>query len=158
MADTSRFPHTAEDTGRGSPPRMPRWVKISAIIAAILIALFATVIVPLALTALVTGIIQSLATPWGLVRHYWVVVSLLLTVFATAVLLLERQPVTYLAERAAAPADPRGLPGTLLHSIGGLVILLTVTALNMYKPRGLTRHGWRKQHAKPERRPATPVG
>src|SRR5882757_7628158 len=41
------------------------------------------VIVPLAFAALFTGLIQSLGTPWGLFRHYWVLLKLLITVFAT---------------------------------------------------------------------------
>lgn len=114
------------------------------------------VIVPLALGSLVTGIGLSLATTWGLFRHYWVLVSLLLTVLATTVLLLETQTIGYLAEEAAAMADPRGLPGTLFHSVGGLVVLLLVTILNVYKPRGLTRYGWRKQ--KEQRRRPSPRG
>lgn len=31
-----------------------------------------SVIVPLSIASLVTGLIQSLGTPWGLFRHYWV--------------------------------------------------------------------------------------
>lgn len=34
---------------------------------------------------------------------------------------------------------------TLGHSIGGTVVLLTILALNVYKPRGMTRYGWPKQ-------------
>ena len=45
------------------------------------------VIVPLAIASLLTGVVQALATPWGLFRHYWVVIKLFLTVFATLVLL-----------------------------------------------------------------------
>src|SRR5437016_4259570 len=45
------------------------------------------VIVPSVLAALLTGLIQSLGTPWGLFRHYWVLVKLLLTIFAAIVLL-----------------------------------------------------------------------
>jgi hypothetical protein len=30
------------------------------------------VIVPLAFASLLTGLIESLGTPWGLLRHYWV--------------------------------------------------------------------------------------
>jgi hypothetical protein len=115
------------------------------------------VLIPLALAALFTGIVQSLATTWGLFRHYWVVVSLLLTLVATGVLLLEARTVRYLAEQAASTADPRGLPGTLLHSVGGLAVLLTITALNMYKPKGLTRYGWRKRRTKPGQRSAALV-
>jgi hypothetical protein len=32
------------------------------------------VIIPLAFASLLTGLIQSLGTPWGLFRRYWVVV------------------------------------------------------------------------------------
>jgi hypothetical protein len=40
----------------------------------------------------------------------------------------------------------RGLGGDLLHPSLGLVLLLAITALNVYKPRGLIPYGWRKQH------------
>lgn len=38
------------------------------------------VIVPLAFGSLLTGLVVSLATPWGLFRHYWVLVKFLLTI------------------------------------------------------------------------------
>ncbi|MGH9967668.1 MAG: hypothetical protein ACREBG_07510, partial [Pyrinomonadaceae bacterium] len=44
------------------------------------------VIVPLAIASLLTGLVQALGTTWGLFRHYWVLVKLLLTIFATIVL------------------------------------------------------------------------
>jgi len=47
------------------------------------------IIVPLAFASLVTGLIQSLGTPWGLFRHYWVLAKLLLTAFATTILLIK---------------------------------------------------------------------
>jgi hypothetical protein len=110
------------------------------------------VIVPMALAALLTGIIQSLGTTWGLLRHYWVVLSLLLTLFAITVLQAETRTIGHLAEQAASVADPRELPGSLPHSIGGLVVLLTVTILNVFKPRGLTRYGWRRQQSEQSER------
>lgn len=103
------------------------------------------VIVPLALASVLIGIVNALGTPWGLLRHYWVLVKLLLTVFAATVLLIEAQTVSHLAEAAASSADPRELPGTLLHSVGGLVVLLIIVMLSVFKPRGVTRYGWRKQ-------------
>jgi uncharacterized membrane protein len=102
-------------------------------------------IVPLALASVTIGIVNALGTSWGLFRHYWVLVKLLLTLVATAVLLLETQTVRSLAETAESGADPRGLASTLPHSIGGLVLLLIITILSIYKPRGQTRYGWRKQ-------------
>lgn len=104
-----------------------------------------SVIVPLALASVVIGVVNSLGTPWGLLRHYWVLAKLLLTLVATAVLLLETRTVRHLAEAAAAGADPRDLPGTLVHSVGGLVVLTVITILSVVKPRGMTRYGWRRR-------------
>jgi MFS family permease len=108
-------------------------------------------IVPLALGSLLTGLIMSLGTKWGLFRHYWVVISLVLTILAILVLLAETQPISRMAEIAADPATPleelRSLPNTLIHSVGGSLILLVIQALNIYKPQGLTPYGWRKQQA-----------
>jgi uncharacterized membrane protein len=106
-------------------------------------------IVPLALASLLTGLVQSLGTPWGLFRHYWVLISLLLTIIAVIVLLSETQQISRLADLGADPAtssdELRALPNTLVHSVGGTVVLLLITVLNVYKPRGLTPYGWRKQ-------------
>lgn len=103
------------------------------------------IIVPLAIASVLIGTANALTSSWGLFRHYWVLVKLLLTIFATVILLLEVQNVSYMAELASTIADPRSLPGSLLHSIGGLVILITVAVLSVYKPKGLTPHGWRQQ-------------
>ena len=116
------------------------------------------VIVPLALGALLTGLVLSLGTPWGLFRHYWVLITLALTVVSTAVLLLHMPAVSALADvaRRADGADPARLGGDLLHPGLGLVVLLVITALNVYKPRGLTPYGWRKQQETLAARDASP--
>jgi hypothetical protein len=107
------------------------------------------VIVPLALASLLSGLMMSVGTKWGLFRHYWVLISLILTIFATLVLLVETQTISYYADIAADPTtsgdDLRTLRNTLLHSVGGTVVLLVILMLNVYKPRGMTRYGWRKQ-------------
>jgi len=107
------------------------------------------VIVPLALASLLSGLVMSLGTKWGLSRHYWVLISLLLTIIATVVLLVETQTISYFATIAADPAtsshDLQSLGSTLIHSVGGTVVLLVILVLNVYKPRGMTRYGWRKQ-------------
>ena len=107
------------------------------------------VIVPLALAALVTGLVVSLGTSWGLFRHYWVLISLILTVAAVAILLTATQTIRSFASMAADPTmtgeDLSVLGNTLAHSVGGLLVLLVILALNIYKPRGLTPYGWRKQ-------------
>ena len=112
-------------------------------------------LVPLAWMALATGVWMSLGTPWGLWRHWWVAISLVLTIIAVAVLMSETRVIAELAAIAGDPTttddEVRALPHTLPHSVGGLGVLLVVTALNVVKPRGLTRHGWRKEQ---ERRQA----
>ena len=59
------------------------------------------VLVPLSLASLATGVVQALGTPWGLVRHYWVVIKLAMTVPATALLLLHMRPIDHMAGVAA---------------------------------------------------------
>lgn len=110
------------------------------------------VIVPMALTSLLTGLVLSLGTAWGLFRHYWVLIALVLTVLSTVVLLLHMPTVSLLADvaREADGADLGGLGGDLFHPGLGLVVLLVITVLNVYKPRGMTRYGRRKQR---EQRP-----
>jgi hypothetical protein len=107
------------------------------------------VIVPLAFASLLTGLVMSLGTRWGLFRHYWVLISLVLTVIATAVLLVEVGVISSFADMAADPATSterlRAMPSTLVHSVGGTVVLLVILVLNTYKPQGMTRYGWRKQ-------------
>ena len=77
---------------------------------------------------------------------YWVLVKFLLTVFATIILLLHMPTVSYFAGVAAKTdsANVFGLRGELIHAGGGLLVLLVITVLNVYKPRGMTRYGWRK--------------
>jgi hypothetical protein len=108
------------------------------------------VIVPLSLASLVTGLVQSLATKWGLFRHYWIVVKLLIAIFATIVLLLHMQPTSHLAgvaaETALSSADLAGLRIQLVADAGAaLLVLLVATTLAVYKPRGMTGYGARKQ-------------
>lgn len=107
------------------------------------------VILPLCIGSLVTGLIQALSTPWGLIRHFWVVAKLFLTVVATVVLLLKLGPIRYLGDLATdigtSGMDLTGLrTSVLVHAFGGLIVLLTTTTLAIFKPRGMTPYGIRK--------------
>jgi hypothetical protein len=119
-----------------------------------------SVILPLAFASLLTGLIMSLGTPWGLFRHYWVLISLVLTLVATVVLVEHMQTVSLFADLAAESdsADINtlrdGLRGEFLHGGLGLLVLLVVEGLNVYKPRGITPYGWRRQQA--QRRASQP--
>jgi hypothetical protein len=108
------------------------------------------VIVPMGFAAFLTGVLQSLGTTWGLFRHYWVATKLLLTVIATAVLLLHTQPINRVAAAAAImPLSGNDLWQLRVQLVGdasaALFVLFITTMLSMYKPWGMSPYGLRKQ-------------
>ena len=110
-------------------------------------------IVPLSLAALLTGLVQSLGTHWGLFRHYWVLMKLLLTMGATALLLMHQFGSVAKVAKTVSGIAPGALPevgelGTQLVSEAsfGLLALLVITILSVYKPWGRTSCGERKQY------------
>ena len=121
---------------------------LSAYLAMELITRF--VIVPLSFAPLITGPILSLGTPWGLFRHYWIIVKLIITVFSTLILLIHIQPIRYLASAAAggtlSGADHMLQLQMVVASTAALLALLLANFLAVYKPKGMTRYGWRKQY------------
>ncbi|SFB56724.1 Predicted integral membrane protein [Amycolatopsis marina] len=108
------------------------------------------VLVPLAFASLLTGLVSALGTTWGLFQHYWVLFKLLLNLIATVVLLVYTQTVDFVADTAAegtlSGENLRALAGSpQLHAALALLVLLVSTVLAVYKPRGLTSYGRRKQ-------------
>ena len=124
----------------------------SAYVAMQLTARF--VIVPLVFASLLTGLVQSLSTVWGLLQHYWVLVKLSLTVFATTILLIKMSLISEATRLATLPILPRaelhaiGIQ-LMVHATGGLCVLLLPLVLSIYKPQGRTRYGWRKHQEQP---------
>lgn len=109
-----------------------------------------SVLLPLSLASFASGLLQSLGTSWGLFRHYWVMVKLSISIVATAVLLLYTSTLRLLGDAAASPslADDRALlpsSSPVLHSAAAALVLLIAAGLSVYKPKGVTRYGWRKQ-------------
>ena len=129
-------------------PRLAR----SAYAAMELISWF--VIVPLCVAALLTGLIQSLGTPWGLFRHYWTLVKLMLTAGSTLLLLVHMNAIVRMsaiaAEAELAPGDYGSLRMQLVGDAAlALVVLLATATLGIYKPWGRTRYGLRRVNAAP---------
>ena len=106
------------------------------------------VLVPLAFASLLTGLVQSLGTTWGLFRHYWVVFKLLIGLVSTFVLLLYMDTFAFMArvaaDRSADLASVRN-PSPVIHAALALLLLAVATALAVYKPPGLTRYGRRRR-------------
>jgi hypothetical protein len=105
------------------------------------------VLVPFSVASLLTGLVQSLGTTWGLFRHYWVLAKLFINVFASIVLLLYTQTLGSMArvarESALTGGDLGALrsPSPVLHASAALVLLLVATTLAVHKPPGVTRYG-----------------
>ncbi len=111
------------------------------------------ILVPFAFAALLGGIVQSFITKWGLLRHYWVIFKLGITIFATIVLLLYLRTLEFLAEVARDPAlagrsmEALRAPSVVLHASAALVLLTVATVLAIYKPGGMTAYGQRKDRS-----------
>jgi hypothetical protein len=103
------------------------------------------VIVPCAFGALVTGLIQSLGTSWGLFRHYWILAKFVLTVGGITILLMHMPLVSRLAQSLEGGMTMAGLAGSgkplLVHATGGIVVLGLALILSVFKPWGLTPYG-----------------
>jgi hypothetical protein len=106
------------------------------------------VIVPMCLASFVTGLIQSMGTHWGLIRHYWVIVKLIISVLSAAVLVLHMQPIAYMAHQATINSVSTGeFDGLRIQLMANgamaLMALVVATVLSIYKPKGITRYALR---------------
>jgi hypothetical protein len=110
----------------------------------------AYVVLPLSLLALLTGLVQSVGSHWGLFRYYWVTAKLVLTLGAILVLLLHQ----FTAVEGAARLVADGTVGTLRElgrfgtqlvgdASAAIVVLVVLTVLGVYKPWGRTAYGRR---------------
>jgi hypothetical protein len=103
-----------------------------------------------AVATLLTGVVLSVATSWGLIRHWWVVVKLVLAVavIVTAVALTGNW-IQQAIDHTTAPAPWLLLGGSVVH----LLMLASATVISVDKPWGKTRRGRR---AAPDRRRTGP--
>ena len=106
------------------------------------------VIIPFSFAALLSGLVQSLGTPWGLFQHYWVLWKLVLTVGATFLLLLHMSAVNRASAVAAGTVGSVGFRALQIRLVFdaslAVLVLLATTTLSVYKPWGRTPYGERK--------------
>ncbi len=117
------------------------------------------VLVPLAVLSLLSGVVMALGTKWGLFRYYWVAFAFVLTTLATLVLILHMPSISAVADavQTASPADLDRYGGDLFHASLALVLLLAIQVLNLYKPPGMTRYGWRRRRTGSSQYPTAPL-
>lgn len=113
------------------------------------------VIVPFAFTSLITGLVMSLGTKWGLFRHYWVLAKFLINSLAVILLLLHTRLISVVANAAAeGTLSTANLGGRRIQLVAvagaALLALFVATTLPVFKPRGMTPYGQRKQQNRSE--------
>lgn len=114
-------------------------VRQAGVYAALDVLMWA-VIIPAAIASLVTGIAYSVLTSWGLLRHWWVLIKLVMTVVSTALLLLHTR-VTASAAVAALHGSHDLAPlqtQLVVDSAAAPVVLLVVALLGFIRPQGRT--------------------
>ncbi|ALL79842.1 hypothetical protein AD006_30090 (plasmid) [Pseudonocardia sp. EC080610-09] len=96
---------------------------------------------PLSISMLITGILCSVLTPWGLIRHWWVLAKLVLSAgLLLAIPFLSAHRLRELTETIPAATEPAGTAAEVLAiSITGVTVLTAVTVLSVFKPWGRTR-------------------
>lgn len=104
-----------------------------------------TLLVPLALLALATGVIQGLLTPWGIVRYWWVTIKLALTIGGIVLGTLVLVPTLGAAADAAVSApSTQVLPvdrlGLVKDASAASIVLIVTILLAVYKPFGRLRY------------------
>lgn len=106
-----------------------------------------TIIIPLSLASLWSGVIQGIGTTSGLFRNYWVLIKLVITALATALLLGAPAPGhrdgrDSLGVSFGSP-DMTAMTQLVADAGAAMLALLVTTVLSVYRPRGYTRHGQR---------------
>lgn len=98
--------------------------------------------IPLSMLALITGILVGLTTHWGVLRHYWVFATLLLLIGVISVGMFAFNPEAMAAAAEAGSLSSGQQWGQFTAVAAQLVMLITATALSVFKPRG--RISWRR--------------
>ena len=94
-----------------------------------------------AVVCLLTGLLLGLATKWGLVRYWWVLIKLVLNVALTVLVLLALRPgMDEVAAYAGTLGDPPEEVGSLFFPPAVSLSALTfATVLAVFKPWGRVR-------------------
>ncbi|TDB99651.1 hypothetical protein E1267_37005 [Nonomuraea longispora] len=108
-------------------------------------------LIPLSLTAFITGVVLSLGTSWGIFRHYWVTVKFVLTLIAVVLIPLSLLPGLRETAEVVAGTPPgefadvaRGGVGQVGAGFVSTTMYLTCAIVSIYKPWGRTAYGRRR--------------
>jgi hypothetical protein len=108
-------------------------------------------LLPISLTAFVTGLVLALGTVWGLFRHRWVVVKFWLTLIAVILTPLSLLPGIHETVAIVSSTPPDRLADMGGAAVDGIsagcvstCMYVTCVVLSVFKPWGRTKGGRRK--------------
>ncbi|MEU2285130.1 DUF2269 family protein [Streptomyces sp. NPDC013178] len=105
-------------------------------------------LLPVAFLTLLSGLVLSLGTPWGLARHHWVHTKFWLTLATTTATVFVLRPAVNSAVTAVAAGGPLPDAGDVLFGpIVSLSAYVFMTVISVLKPWGPTRRGRRLRAA-----------
>ncbi|TJZ50224.1 DUF2269 domain-containing protein [Streptomyces piniterrae] len=100
-------------------------------------------VIPVALVSLLSGLVLSLGTSWGLARHRWVYTKFWLTLVTVLLSVFSLRPgIDHLADEAAAGTPTPDISLVVAPSVATATYLF-ITAISVLKPWGLTKRGSR---------------
>ncbi len=120
----------------------PQTLRAAYVAAGVLGAAF---IIPTAAAAVATGLVLGWGTKWGVLRHWWVIAKLVITIalLAGGTVVVNRR-----IQEAADEATTRSLPALASDGVGdvaypiigatavGTLLLIVATVLSVVKPWG----------------------
>ncbi len=103
-----------------------------------------TIVIPSMMLSIITGLVTALCTPWGLLKHWWVLVKFVISLAIPAAAAAFQ--ARWIIELAARTQDPAAQPGGLGVAVAVCMVcyttlLWTATTLSVVKPWGRTRWG-----------------
>jgi hypothetical protein len=95
--------------------------------------------VPLSVLVWLVGVVNAVCTPWGLLKHWWVAVKLLLTTLMLGLVLFLLYPGLVEAGELAGALPRRDRINMVVAPSVSTSLLIFATVLSTYKPWGRTR-------------------
>lgn len=94
------------------------------------------VLQPLAVSSLLTGLLQGFTTPWGVLTYWWTAIKLALN---TAGLVLAVTVLVPTLHQAAAASSSPGGSGLIRDTAAASSVLIATVLISTYKPFGRLR-------------------
>lgn len=98
-----------------------------------------TLFVPLSVAVWVIAVVGAWATPWGVLRHWWIIAKLALTTVMLGLVLFALRPNLVAAMIDGAALAQQQRLDLMIAPVVSSTLLVVATVLSTYKPWGRVR-------------------